>query len=210
MICDNTLIVKGKTNVDILLVEEAFERLNEFDTFSDWAYKLILREKFDVLKNIEFTKDVIDNAEDISQISESDFLVLFGTRWIDVIHSELNHEELTLTIDFDSHWTPPLSLPVIISKMFEVDVELQSCESSSDKAFLFKADADGEYTVEYMNYYEFRYKVHGDTESLIELFPFYVSFRDFIDGIEKENIFLSEYQTKYLEEKYNSLNYSLL
>ncbi|MCH1473919.1 MAG: hypothetical protein L7V85_08390 [Bacteroidia bacterium] len=211
MICDNKLTIRCHDNKSLHDIEDLFTvHLKEYDTFSELVYSKILKGDFSLIKMLPFTQDIVDTAQELEEVASIDFNNLFGTRWIDVINTEVDYNDFILKVDFDSHWTPPLAMTCFIAQAYDVQITHEAIESTTDKAYYMKANSIVDYTIDYMTYYEFYYKIKNDIECLEQLFVFYETFDDFISGITKDNILLTGKEHLYLQEKYNELDTSKL
>lgn len=208
MICDNKLIIRYQDNETLLKVEDLFSSMRDYDTFSEFMFSHVLKGNFGMLSRLNLTADIIGEANSIDEIAVSDFNHLFGTKWIDIIHSDIDYNEQIITAYIESHWTPPLAMSCFLSELYEVDITHEAVESSTDKAYHLRAHSLIDFKIEYMTYYEFQYKIKNDIDVLQQLFVFYESFDEFIEAIEKENIFLTAKEHLELKDKYNSLSNS--
>lgn len=161
-ICQNKIkIYDTKKFNDIL---EEFEKMSEFDMFTDYCITGLAKNDMNLLKEL---KEIDFKEETTGQ----DYLYLFGTKWVDF--EGMDKEDAMLTIRFESAYSPPLPFVELLSLKYGCSIDLSYAEPMSDKAGLIVFVSGYKSFERKMNYYQHRYNIENDFECLKDLFVIY-------------------------------------
>ena len=161
-ICNNNLTVYG-ANVSFGEVLDDLLAVSDYDMFTDFCVEHIAKGNFSTLSQLTF----IEWDEKRENISDVDYMYLFGTKWIDIMSKGVTSS--LLKINFDSAYTPPIALAELISLRYKASVKISYSEPLENNAGYVNF-CDGKLLgSREMGYYEHRIKEHKDYESLLDL-----------------------------------------
>ena len=161
-ICENKIkIYDTKKFNDIL---EEFEKISEFDMFTDYCITGVAKNDMNLLKELK-------EMDFMKETTKQDYLYLFGTKWVDF--EGVEEREHMLTIQFESAYSPPIPFVELLSLKYGCSIDLSYSEPMSDKAGLIVFVSGYKSFEREMNYYQYRYTIENDFQCLKDLLVIY-------------------------------------